>query len=48
MIAANDALPTNRWLVGVWITLTEWPAWTARRASLERFVGRDPAADPEE
>ncbi len=32
VIPANEALPTNRWLVGVWITRTAWPAWTASRA----------------
>ena len=31
--AANDAVPTKRWLVGVCTTRTAWPALVARRTS---------------
>ncbi len=30
---ANDAAPTNRWDVGVWITRTAWPAFVASRVN---------------
>ena len=33
VMASNDATPTKRSLVGVWITRTLWPAFVARRTS---------------
>ena len=31
--AANEAAPTNRWAVRVWMTRTAWPSPVARRTS---------------
>ncbi len=48
VIAAKEAPPTNRSLVGVCTTRTLWPAFVASRIVLERLVGRDAAADTQQ
>ena len=46
--AANDAAPTNRWRVGRLDHADRVPGLRGQADELERLVGGDPAADPEQ